>query len=696
MKRLFILFFLPFLPLLSLVSDGSIINETTPTKETVPVSAPPSSDGFEWVDLGLSVMWASCNLGSSSPSDYGGFAAWGEVESKDEYTWKNYRYRLSGDSDETIKFSKYNTKSQFGTIDRKTRLDPSDDAANVIVGKRWRLPTEAEWEELLTQCDWQWGRAFGKSYIRVFSYKTKQAIILPAQGYCKDNLLHGQGEMGLYWSSSTDAVNPREAFAIAFNKERKGRGTHARYYGAALRPVYDPVTTKGSISFSSNPAGAAIWLEDDTGKTTPAVIDNLTPTTYNYRLHYDGYETVEGKITVSPGQRTTVSQNLTPSSPEQTDPSKGSIKITSEPSGATIKKGVYPLGTGKYTPAVLHNVEPGEITIRLVHKGYAEKSFKVLVEAGKTVDVSIKLEPNSPAETGKPSPATVSPTSSDNSSKASAQMTPPSLGKISFTSEPSGARIWINGKWTFKRTPATLEDIESGEYEYELELKDYEKARGRVTVTPNQTTAISRTLEIEKKKPQKIQSGMPSADKEAFQATKSINGHPAVDMGLSIMWATMNVGASSPYDYGDYYAWGEIAPKEEYTETSYTYHDSPGTLPASNDVVTANWGGKWRMPTDVEWMELRTKCNWTRIELDGIIGYKVTSKVNGNSIFLPAAGYRRKAYYNGVGSYGSYWSSSLSTDNLLKAWAWDFNSSGVINRIDSYRYWGQSVRPVSN
>ena len=102
------------------------------------------------------------------------------------------------------------------------------------------------------------------------------------------------------------------------------------------------------------------------------------------------------------------------------------------------------------------------------------------------------------------------------------------------------------------------------------------------------------------------------------------------------------------------------------------------------------------MPTDVEWMELRTKCNWTRIELDGIIGYKVTSKVNGNSIFLPAAGYRRKAYYNGVGSYGSYWSSSLSTDNLLKAWAWDFNSSGVINRIDSYRYWGQSVRPVSN
>lgn len=628
MKRLFILFFLPFLPLLSLVSDGSIITKTTPTKETVPVSAPPSSDGFEWVDLGLSVMWASCNLGSSSPSDYGGFAAWGEVESKDEYTWKNYRYRLSGDSDETIKFSKYNTKSQFGTIDRKTRLDPSDDAANVIVGKRWRLPTEAEWEELLTQCHWQWGRAFGKSYIRVFSYKTKQAIILPAQGYCKDNLLHGQGEMGLYWSSSTDAVNPREAFAIAFNKERKGRGTQARYYGAALRPVYDPVTTKGSISFSSNPAGAAIWLEDDTGKTTPAVIDNLTPTTYKYRLHYDGYETVEGKITVSPGQRTTVSQNLTPSSPEQTDPSKGSIKITSKPSGARIMKGVYPLS--KYTPAVLHNVEPGKQRYRLVLKGYPDKSFEVLAEAGKIVEISIELDPLAPpAETRKQSPTSVNSTSNVTSSQA---QTPPETAK-----------------------------------------------------------------------------------KDATQATMNIAGHPAVDMGLSVKWATTNVGASKPEEYGDYYAWGETRPKRDYswstlkyckfsadvrfskynTKSEYGSVDNKTRLDFSDDAARANWGGSWRMPTDAEWTELRTNCTWTWTTEGGKNGYRVTSKTNGNSIFLPAAGGREGIDTIEMGDMGGYWSSSLESDFPDFAWYVQFISSEVL-RNDGNRMLGCSIRPVSD
>ena len=118
------------------------------------------------------------------------------------------------------------------------------------------------------------------------------------------------------------------------------------------------------------------------------------------------------------------------------------------------------------------------------------------------------------------------------------------------------------------------------------------------------------------------------------------NGHVWVDLGLSVKWATCNVGANSPEDYGDYFAWGEITPKTIYTTSNYSYSDNPTILPLSNDAAHANWGGSWRMPTDAEMTELRSNCTWTWTSQNGVNGRKITSKSNGNSIFLPAAGSR--------------------------------------------------------
>ena len=196
------------------------------------------------------------------------------------------------------------------------------------------------------------------------------------------------------------------------------------------------------------------------------------------------------------------------------------------------------------------------------------------------------------------------------------------------------------------------------------------------------------------------------------------NGHEYVDLGLSVKWATMNVGASMAEGYGDYFAWGETTTKDTYDWSTYKYcngssstltkycnnssygnygnngfTDNKTQLELSDDAARANWGGSWRMPTDVEWTELREQCTWTWTTQNGVYGRKVTSKTNENSIFLPAAGYRGGSSLYYAGSNGYCWSSSLNTGSPYEAWYVDFSYSGV-GRYSNYRYYGRSVRPV--
>jgi hypothetical protein len=195
-------------------------------------------------------------------------------------------------------------------------------------------------------------------------------------------------------------------------------------------------------------------------------------------------------------------------------------------------------------------------------------------------------------------------------------------------------------------------------------------------------------------------------------ATGSENGYEYVDLGLSVKWATCNVGASKPEEYGDYFAWGETQPKTTYdwstykwcngsynTLTKYNNSSSYGTvdnktqLELSDDAARANWGGSWRMPTRAEQDELRENCTWTWTTQNGVNGYKVTSKKNGNSIFLPAAGCRYDSSLGYAGSYGYYWSSSLHADYPLFVYAL-FCGSDDVGGSGSYRRYGRSVRPV--
>ena len=195
--------------------------------------------------------------------------------------------------------------------------------------------------------------------------------------------------------------------------------------------------------------------------------------------------------------------------------------------------------------------------------------------------------------------------------------------------------------------------------------------------------------------------------------TESYNGHGYVDLGLpsGLKWATCNIGANAPEEYGDYFAWGETQTKSTYdwgtykwcngspyTLTKYCTDSDCGTvdnktiLDKEDDAAAVNWGGSWRMPSDDELTELRTECTWTWTTQNGVNGYIVTGP-NGNSIFLPTAGVCLHSNLNFAGSDGWYWSSSPRTGGPYNACSLYFDSNSVKwNTFD--RCYGQSVRPV--
>ena len=180
-----------------------------------------------------------------------------------------------------------------------------------------------------------------------------------------------------------------------------------------------------------------------------------------------------------------------------------------------------------------------------------------------------------------------------------------------------------------------------------------------------------------------------------FANANKVNGYEYVDLGLSVKWATCNVGANKPEEYGNYYAWGETITKSSYTsDNSKTYGKTMNDISgnSSYDAARANWGGSWRMPTKAEMQELYNSCTWTWTTQNGVYGYKVKGP-NGNSIFLPAAGYRYGSSRHSAVSNGYYWSSTPYDSLDYNACHLYFNSDYRSMLINS-RYYGQSVRPV--
>lgn len=202
------------------------------------------------VDLGLSVLWASCNLGASSPEDYGDYYQWAgtqDVSSKSinlGYGNCPYHTGLIGDTGWTkyVPYDKSSYWSGMGSPDNKTILSSEDDAAHVKLGGKWRMPTEIEWTELIDNCTMVQTIQNGVSGYKMTSKKdgfTDKSIFLPIAGYrVRDGLLN-EGYCGYYWSLSLHSNYPYYAYYACFGVEGASLRYIERYYGQSIRPVFE-------------------------------------------------------------------------------------------------------------------------------------------------------------------------------------------------------------------------------------------------------------------------------------------------------------------------------------------------------------------------------------------------------------------------------------------------------------------------
>lgn len=257
------------------VDDNGIITalkegETTITATTidggysatcsVTVKAIPSGA----VDMGLSVLWASCNLGASKPEGYGDYYSWGateplykdgyatedpqkhwKTEKSDGYSLKNSPFWVSGEDYDTAMYSKYVLSSSSshwggdGNPDNKGVLDLEDDAAHVKLGQNWRMPSREEIKELTDNCDVIWVTQNGVAGKKFTSLRTGKSIFLPASGGRHYTIMFQNGSYGEYWSSSIGSNTSSRACRLSISSTSAYTNDYPRYYGQPIRPVYD-------------------------------------------------------------------------------------------------------------------------------------------------------------------------------------------------------------------------------------------------------------------------------------------------------------------------------------------------------------------------------------------------------------------------------------------------------------------------
>ncbi|MBR5209220.1 MAG: hypothetical protein IKV67_05130 [Paludibacteraceae bacterium] len=212
-------------------SDGTVVKYHVGEINKVYIDIEPelilTPGCYEYVDLGLSVEWATFNIGATKPEEYGAYFAWGETKPKNVYSWQTYKW--SEGSETTL--TKYNTKHSYGKVDDITNLLPEDDAATVNWGNEWRMPTYEEQLELLNYCDWEWTELNGIKGYEITGFNGN-SIFLPVAGEIIDEKEDRVGDTGYYWLSSL-SVN-----SLYFYSNNHREFNTCRYRGLTIRPVH--------------------------------------------------------------------------------------------------------------------------------------------------------------------------------------------------------------------------------------------------------------------------------------------------------------------------------------------------------------------------------------------------------------------------------------------------------------------------
>ena len=803
----------------------------------------------EYVDLGLSVKWATFNIGAKSPDQYGYHFAWGETMPKNKYSWTNYKWCNGAYNNLT----KYCTNSDYGTIDNQIILEADDDAASIHWKDRWRTPTDEEWTELRTECDWHWITLNGVKGYRVTSKiagYTDKSIFIPAAGTGGSSTY--TGKTGYYWSSSLYPGDPNEAWRLHISSTSKSHAhSTTRYSGYSIRPVYGnrkittPIIetiTATQITSTSALVGGKVTTDGGSHITEYGVVYGTSqePTISDYKitanrgiglffcdlLNLQNHTTYYARAFATNEQGTAYGEEIcfttgsfNPIDISGTENGYAYVDLAL-PSGilwATCNIGsTTPEGSGDYF--AWGEIEPKDQYTWKTYKwsnGNDSTFYKYNTDSSRgIVDNITTLSPADDAATVNWGGNWRMPTYSELSELRTDTLctwvwtTLNGVKGHRITSKRNGNSIFLpaagcisnkavsNANYTGYYNSSSLIPHYSNDSRYLVFRSSYyssgEVVRshglpirpvlGKHLVTNPSVTTYAATLITENTalvegrvtndgganivehgvvystskskltlaKGSKVISNdglvlfsctltglledttyyvRTYATNEAgntsygsrieFKTISTVlsepsgneNGYEYVDLGLSVKWATCNIGATTPEKFGDYFAWGETTSKADYrwdtykwcniadtTLTKYCVSNKYGivdntiTLDPTDDAATILWKGKWRMPTDEEWAELRTECTWYWTTKNYINGYKIVGK-NGNSIFLPAAGYQLNEDSNEKKTSGYYSSASLYVDLSQYAHSIFFNAK-LIDKYYNGRFCGQSVRPV--
>ena len=748
------------------------------------------------VDLGLSVKWAPFNIGASKPEELGDFFAWGETSPKDIYSWETYKWCNGSE----VALTKYNSELSFGSVDNRTMLSLSDDAARANWGGKWRMPTRDEYQELEEECTWTWTVQGGMKGYLVTSKINGNSIFLPAGGAYSNSINNSAGIQGYYWSSSLDTSSdslPIIANNCCFyDSYLSGNSILGRFAGASVRAVYgDPIQVSqvcldlsqltislGNITclystvLPENAANKAIiWSSDDPSvvsvDSNGYVTANQVGSAVISVTSEDGGKTAHCSVTVTQVAKPTAvdlglsvkwaSCNVGASFPEENGYYYAWGEIIPKTS-YSWKNYKWCNGTGDDLTRYNNNPSNGDIDnrSRLLLSDDAARMF-----CGDKWRTPTKQEFDELV-----SNCTVTWTTQGRSggylltSKINGNtIFLPAAGYAgeSYYKIGSSGIYWSSSLCT---TPISAWHLRFDHEKSSFQVADYHGVQrclgglirpvyGEEEMLPVSGINLDKAelslgvgggaVLFAKVFPESASnptikwssssSSVASVDAAGFvtakQAGKAVitvttddggksaqcvvtvtqpDGPEAIDLGLSVQWASYNVGATKPEEYGDYFAWGETSQKNDYSwdyykwcdgkehltkynnSSLYGIIDNKNQLDLSDDAARVNWGGEWRLPTNAEFEELLKYCVWTWTTQGGISGFRVTSRINGYCIFLPAAGsFHLGVHYNRAGSICCYWSSSLYENDPRYAFSLDQSSI-----IRNSRCSGSTIRPV--
>lgn len=691
------------------------IDSEIPDDADKPTPILPNANGYEYVDLGLpsGTLWATCNVGAATPESYGGLYAWGETKTKSLYTWDTYAHCNGSTSNYISKYTKN---------DEKTQLERNDDVAYLSRGGDWRMPTYDEFAELRWHCTWKYSVRNNVSGYEVVG-QNNNSIFLPFSGYQYEDQL-SRGTCGSYWTSTlgnmyeeTDYVADR-AGALYFDISDKTMEDTFRDAGRAIRPV---LKVKYQIVFNANGGEGFMTSMKVEGRRIELPMNTFTREGY----FFIGWNTkADGSgISYLDQQSVELTENLTLyaqwviSDMRATGQDEGYEYIDlGLPSGtlwATCNVGATtPEGYGDYF--AWGETRPKE--------SYTKSNY-IYTDSPKCLPLSADAaNVNWGGDWRMPTISQIDEILDENNCNWIFTKMNGVVGQL-VVSKHNGKSIFLPAAGNIEddvyywqgRCACYWSSDNSDSYLDRSYIMNFCESNTGSYDNGLRSNAFSvRPVLGELKN----ESATPDDEEVYYEESISgyENGFAYVDLGLpsGTKWATTNVGASTPEGYGNYYAWGETTTKSSYNwstykwcngsydtmtkycvSSSYGTVDNKTTLDLSDDAAYVNWGSSWRMPTKAEQDELRNTnyTTWTWTTQNGVKGYKVTSKTNGNSIFLPAAGSRSDSSLGKAGSVGYYWSSSLSTYGSYDACYLVFDSSGV-GWSSSYRDLGLSVRAV--